>query len=970
MKNNILNRFTQKIGVWVLASFFIIPAMVQAQTTGVGINTTGADPDASSILDVNATDKGILIPRVSLTNVNTGAPITSPANGLMVYNTNASVTGGFGTGFYFWSGSSWTKVATGNPVQATLTDGRIWVGDGTNQPVERVMSGDATIGNTGILDLSNDAVETSEIQNNAVTNAKLADMAANTVKVNNTAASADPTDLTIGTNTVLGRQGGNIVAAQVATAQIADNAVDGTKINLTSNANGDLMYYNGADWVRLAAGTTGQVLQANGAAAPTWVSGDGLFIRNQNTADQTANFRISGTGRANTSFQSPVYTRADAGTVGIRPQTNSITAIQLQNDLGVNILNVDATNNRVSIGNAAPIQQLDVTGRVNISDGVIQRGGSAITGTSDLGLYSRVNGNWIRYVTNAAPHVWFTDDNTGTIQRMNLSATGVLSLPTSLNGTGNRVVYADAGGNLIASSTAGVVSGSGTTNFIPKWTPDGATLGNSQVFDNGVSVGIGTTIPSATYRVDIAGLGVRIQDFGSPGSQNLMVGDDTYFTDVDIANMLGLFGAGNTAVGGLQLGSNAGSYLYGTGGNIGVGTTAPTIAKLQVAGNIYPEGYYIVQNAVDGGNTRGIRMWTATDSNWGIYMGQSGTGRSMSGGDATAGGGFTSHAIRFRVNNNANQGFIFENSTEQNLLSIRGNNGRATFRGGVQFDCVGCGSTTSIDGDGSSNWGTMTIQGRVLSANNNIHLSPPGGSNVIINTAYRAAGGGGGTAGLQVQSLEGTGNRNVYADANGVLRADAPNYKLSSSLHASLDDITGWTNIRTTCSDDAVGTVNWGFNFTINGTNYTSGWLSTNGILGFGSASSTAFSNTSLPASISNDPMFFFHWDDHSSDLQRFVVLGTAPHRVCFIHTRVSESTGCSTGSGRLDAYIQLHENSNLISVRYLNIGSNVDVQGQSATFGFQYAGGAGAYTVPLGFNSRLLDDNAGNQHFSIDLGK
>jgi hypothetical protein len=368
MKNNILDRFLQQSGLWILASFFIIPSMVQAQTTGVGINTTGADPDPSSILDVSATDKGVLIPRVALTNVNTASPITSPANGLLVYNTNASVTGGFGTGFYFWGGSSWIKVATGNPVQATLTDGRIWVGNGSNQPAEQQMSGDATLSNTGVLDLSNDAVETSEIQNNAVTNAKLAAMAANTVKVNNTGASANPTDLTVGPNTVLGRQAGNIVAAQVATAQIADNAVDGTKINLTSNANGDLMYYNGTDWVRLAAGSTGQVLQANGAAAPTWVSGDGLFIQNQNAADQTANFRISGTGRANTSFQSPVYTRADAGTVGIRPNTNSTTAVQIQNAAGTSILNVDATNSRVGIGSGitAPDYTLTLGGGGNI----------------------------------------------------------------------------------------------------------------------------------------------------------------------------------------------------------------------------------------------------------------------------------------------------------------------------------------------------------------------------------------------------------------------------------------------------------------------------------------------------------------------------------------------------------------------------------------------------------------------------
>ncbi|PIA80699.1 hypothetical protein BFR04_15940 [Gaetbulibacter sp. 4G1] len=49
----------------------------------VGIGTT--TPDASSILDVESTDKGILIPRLTTAQINA---ITNPANGLMVYNTD------------------------------------------------------------------------------------------------------------------------------------------------------------------------------------------------------------------------------------------------------------------------------------------------------------------------------------------------------------------------------------------------------------------------------------------------------------------------------------------------------------------------------------------------------------------------------------------------------------------------------------------------------------------------------------------------------------------------------------------------------------------------------------------------------------------------------------------------------------------------------------------------------------------
>lgn len=39
----------------------------------------------------------------------------------------------------------------------------------------------------------------------------------------------------------------------------------------------------------------------------------------------------------------------------------------------------------------------------------------------------------------------------------------------------------------------GGVGGSGTLNYTPKFTPDGTTLGNSQIYDNATSVGINTT---------------------------------------------------------------------------------------------------------------------------------------------------------------------------------------------------------------------------------------------------------------------------------------------------------------------------------------------------------------------------------------------------------------------------------------------------------------------------------------------
>jgi len=51
--------------------------------------------------------------------------------------------------------------------------------------------------------------------------------------------------------------------------------------------------------------------------------------------------------------------------------------------------------------------------------------------------------------------------------------------------------------------SAGTVSGSGTNNYIPKWTPNGTTLGNSQMRDDGVTFGVGTFYGSPLSKFSI-----------------------------------------------------------------------------------------------------------------------------------------------------------------------------------------------------------------------------------------------------------------------------------------------------------------------------------------------------------------------------------------------------------------------------------------------------------------------------------
>lgn len=79
MKMNSINKFIAalQIATWILIQTLAFPLFSQ---TGVGINSTGAPPDGSAMLDVSSTNKGFLFPRVLKT-----IDVSSPAKGLIVY---------------------------------------------------------------------------------------------------------------------------------------------------------------------------------------------------------------------------------------------------------------------------------------------------------------------------------------------------------------------------------------------------------------------------------------------------------------------------------------------------------------------------------------------------------------------------------------------------------------------------------------------------------------------------------------------------------------------------------------------------------------------------------------------------------------------------------------------------------------------------------------------------------------------
>lgn len=182
-----------------------------------------------------------------------------------------------------------------NVTQLDLTDGtagQVLQTDGvgnlsfTSQPVipDLTLGGDLS-GTISNAQLNPNVVTGVELADNSITTAKLVDANVISSKIANgsivtshltpscvTANEISPASVEeskIQTNAV---STSKIVDLNITTSKIANNSVTGQKISLNSEAQGDMMYYNGTDWVILAtSNTAGQVLQSAGSgAAPVW----------------------------------------------------------------------------------------------------------------------------------------------------------------------------------------------------------------------------------------------------------------------------------------------------------------------------------------------------------------------------------------------------------------------------------------------------------------------------------------------------------------------------------------------------------------------------------------------------------------------------------------------------------------------------------------------------------------------------
>ncbi|MFH2094383.1 MAG: hypothetical protein ABIJ16_01685, partial [Bacteroidota bacterium] len=482
-----------------------------AFSQNVAINSTGAAPNSSAMLDVSSANTGMLIPRVALSATNNAAPVTAPATSLLVYNTATAGAGATAVtpGYYFWNGSIWVRVldaSSGDDWHITgntgTTAGTNFIGTSDN------VSLDIRTNNTNRIRVLN----TGNVGIGTTTPSQLLHVQGNSLVTGNSYIySATNGELHYGTAGLFG-QATTFAPNSGNSGLWIEGSNDGESGGIFMNGNTMCLWSPGdADILRVYdednfAGGAKMVLSGAGylgigATAPGYlltVAGTGTMFG----IDNTATFAARNSGGTYESYFWPRWSDnvmyMNYGSSGFHIRNNSSATTMFMTN-----------GNYVGIGTTSPGYQLELTGSFGFGNvsGVYR---SRTETRNDAGLQGNAGAQSGFFETSApapaadwpvgAASWWHLIDCrhsnstnnyalqiAGSFFDQNLYFRKTNSNPAQAWSQ----IYTSANGGLITCSSANYVIKSDGTNGVC-----------SQIYDNGTNVGIGTAAPATKLHVN------------------------------------------------------------------------------------------------------------------------------------------------------------------------------------------------------------------------------------------------------------------------------------------------------------------------------------------------------------------------------------------------------------------------------------------------------------------------------------